>query len=974
MSSINEKRLNQLRESIGGGIRGTQEILVRTSDGEFRFGGISNKFTRKLFEWEQRQGIRPEASTIALLDPNYGSGANKNQLEAPLGGAGSIGRCRSESDVMVEGHSATSLSTTGQNASSISLTEETVDGYSAADPADGSPVESDFFDRSLVSGARYGDEGEADDDDILGGDSCPSSTTEPRNEESMAKEHERELDELEAHFFHLRELAELENTTHRRQSEHPPDQLETRNEEAVVPHEDNLEEPPNPETSDVPWSEDVCQRQVFLVADDAEQTPTSSKRRRHSSDVPSTSTSNSRTRSPSIQSSDDESAEADFMGKDHGPFDTEELDVLGSRCSQCSPPSGLRSRFRMRHHRQEAFDLGIISGGNGGGLRKQISGTSEETFKASDSPQETLSLETSRDSVLLENSEDRVGRRRERPGALDLYSHLKQPSHSSSAAGSTVTLDESDFEKMVTATRHVFIPRMVTPQSEVFVETKRIYVTEDGMRIEDNSRDFKQNYEDQLSQDDLQNADAVEACNDHKVSSESPEFSSAETTVGLERKQSFQASHTNLEPASIASKRSVLEGATRDNPNVKQMVSKWSELEAKVSQPPSTKTFCKSDVQPSTSSVCEAPEGDLTSSTPVPSKKMAAVVSEGTLTPSTSGETPTPTRSISKSPIAFFHFPPPPPTVPPPYPTSDGGRPYVSPLSSPLVLTPNSERSFSISSFPSTPTTSSSVDKTLLPPTPPVVKVKRSPSNRLRAWKLRRAREEFLEKGPWSPFSHYNRQQLPPLSADSEELDVDEMEAIKLKFYSPDVEAVKMRSKQEPYDPIIRHSIGSTMSRVSEVTEASVEMVGGTMVHKSSSVGTMSSLQATMISERTSVSSKLSATEQNSQPSRKSRSPFRAPFKGLANKLKARSKTQSPATSGGEGRKRKTAVEVLCRQSLNVDIEVDQLRRNRSDIYPSTLISHVATQTSQTSLSCPSSPTPERRKRPSWLPFKLIGN
>ena len=48
-----------------------KEVLIKTSTGEFRFEGISQKFTRKLYEWEESRGIAPEASTIALLDPNY---------------------------------------------------------------------------------------------------------------------------------------------------------------------------------------------------------------------------------------------------------------------------------------------------------------------------------------------------------------------------------------------------------------------------------------------------------------------------------------------------------------------------------------------------------------------------------------------------------------------------------------------------------------------------------------------------------------------------------------------------------------------------------------------------------------------------------------------------------------------------------------------------------------------------------------
>ncbi|KAL1123409.1 hypothetical protein AAG570_002489 [Ranatra chinensis] len=65
-----EARLKKMRLAVGSGMR-KQEVLIPTSTGMFRFQGISQKFTRKLYEWEIAQGIRPEASTFALLDPGY---------------------------------------------------------------------------------------------------------------------------------------------------------------------------------------------------------------------------------------------------------------------------------------------------------------------------------------------------------------------------------------------------------------------------------------------------------------------------------------------------------------------------------------------------------------------------------------------------------------------------------------------------------------------------------------------------------------------------------------------------------------------------------------------------------------------------------------------------------------------------------------------------------------------------------------
>ena len=59
-----------MRRAMGSGQR-EQEVLIQTSTGFFRFHGISEKFTRRLYEWEKARGIGPEESTFALLDPGY---------------------------------------------------------------------------------------------------------------------------------------------------------------------------------------------------------------------------------------------------------------------------------------------------------------------------------------------------------------------------------------------------------------------------------------------------------------------------------------------------------------------------------------------------------------------------------------------------------------------------------------------------------------------------------------------------------------------------------------------------------------------------------------------------------------------------------------------------------------------------------------------------------------------------------------
>jgi hypothetical protein len=71
---------------MGSGQR-EQEVLIQTSTGFFRFHGISEKFTRRLYEWEKARGIGPEESTFALLDPGYrpvGNGSNSSHGKIPL--------------------------------------------------------------------------------------------------------------------------------------------------------------------------------------------------------------------------------------------------------------------------------------------------------------------------------------------------------------------------------------------------------------------------------------------------------------------------------------------------------------------------------------------------------------------------------------------------------------------------------------------------------------------------------------------------------------------------------------------------------------------------------------------------------------------------------------------------------------------------------------------------------------------------
>ncbi|XP_054267001.1 uncharacterized protein LOC128989158 [Macrosteles quadrilineatus] len=95
-----EARLETLRKAIGANLK-KQEILIPTSTGLFRFEGISQKFTRKLYEWEKAKGIGPEASTFALLDPGYQPpGSATSTQESSIDGMASIGSLLTRSKSM----------------------------------------------------------------------------------------------------------------------------------------------------------------------------------------------------------------------------------------------------------------------------------------------------------------------------------------------------------------------------------------------------------------------------------------------------------------------------------------------------------------------------------------------------------------------------------------------------------------------------------------------------------------------------------------------------------------------------------------------------------------------------------------------------------------------------------------------------------------------------------------------------------
>ena len=96
---VKEERLEKMRNAWNKRkqeIMNNEEITVKTSKGEeFKFAGISETFTKKLFEWEERKGIAPESSTIALLNPDSVDSTSKDGLK----------RCHSEGSLPDSAHS-----------------------------------------------------------------------------------------------------------------------------------------------------------------------------------------------------------------------------------------------------------------------------------------------------------------------------------------------------------------------------------------------------------------------------------------------------------------------------------------------------------------------------------------------------------------------------------------------------------------------------------------------------------------------------------------------------------------------------------------------------------------------------------------------------------------------------------------------------------------------------------------------------
>lgn len=102
-------RLHRLRQALLNAPTSSNEVLVRTSAGEFRFEGISNAFTKKLYEWETKKGVVPEFSTIALLDASLQT-TGRNGDKAATGNVRVLSR--SESSVVEPSNTVQSRAST----------------------------------------------------------------------------------------------------------------------------------------------------------------------------------------------------------------------------------------------------------------------------------------------------------------------------------------------------------------------------------------------------------------------------------------------------------------------------------------------------------------------------------------------------------------------------------------------------------------------------------------------------------------------------------------------------------------------------------------------------------------------------------------------------------------------------------------------------------------------------------------------
>ncbi|GIY26676.1 uncharacterized protein CDAR_29361 [Caerostris darwini] len=167
-------RLEKLKETVLG-TNNKREVLVRTSAGEFRFEGISDAFTKKLYEWETKRGVGPEFSTIALLD------SSRCRLMAQ-GGGGTMQRMLSKSE--------SSIADIGHNSSnslpSVKISDASdVDRQNHLSKADSEP---DLSTLTAAFGGNLSATTLPHDDDCLGDDVASPDASKDSEEDELEKE------------------------------------------------------------------------------------------------------------------------------------------------------------------------------------------------------------------------------------------------------------------------------------------------------------------------------------------------------------------------------------------------------------------------------------------------------------------------------------------------------------------------------------------------------------------------------------------------------------------------------------------------------------------------------------------------------------------------------------------------------------------------------------------------------------------
>ncbi len=76
-----EVRLEKMREALKNSQR--KDFWIKTPTAECKVEGVNEKFTKRLYEWEEKQGIQPESSTMALLSPKYAN-TSSQEAESPV--------------------------------------------------------------------------------------------------------------------------------------------------------------------------------------------------------------------------------------------------------------------------------------------------------------------------------------------------------------------------------------------------------------------------------------------------------------------------------------------------------------------------------------------------------------------------------------------------------------------------------------------------------------------------------------------------------------------------------------------------------------------------------------------------------------------------------------------------------------------------------------------------------------------------